>query len=78
MHRLVLLAKTKGYEVYFGKWRSQAERNAAADLEKKAFEKIQKEAQALVKALEMECGAARQRPTTRRQAICGQMATCVF
>ena len=45
---------TRKDEVYFGKWRSQAERNAAADLEKKAFEKIQKEAQALVKALEKE------------------------
>ena len=45
---------TRKDEVYFGKWRSQTERKAAADLEKKAFEKIQKESRALVKALEKE------------------------
>ena len=45
---------TRKDEVYFGKWRSQTERKAAADLEKKTFENIQKEAQALVKALEKE------------------------
>ncbi len=45
---------TRKDEVYFGKWRSQTERKAAADLEKKAFENIQKESRALVKALEKE------------------------